>query len=148
MRFKIKDNRGDTYEVKEIPAVKEFSNSVAKNSAPVRDEKEELTAAELKTLKKLLAKATELLALLKVEEKEHETEEFADDELEIASEKDEKEELKEEEIEDSEELDDTMINDSKKSFGSIEPKKIIDSNELDEDAEIAQAWANRYGGKK
>lgn len=147
MRFKIRDNHGKTYAVKELTGNK-LLDTPQKKTLKIRDKAEELTADEIKALKKLAEKAEEILALIpeeKEEEKEKESDldEFPEDELELSDDAEGEEEI----VEDSENLDDVKINDSKKSFGSIERRVITDSDELDRDAEIANAWAKRYGGK-
>lgn len=147
MRFKIRDNHGKTYAVKELTGNK-LLDTPQKKTLKIRDKAEELTADEIKALKKLAEKAEEILTLIpeeKEEEKEKESDldEFPEDELELSDDAEGEEEI----VEDSENLDDVKINDSKKSFGSIERRVITDSDELDRDAEIANAWAKRYGGK-
>lgn len=147
MRFKIRDNHGKTYAVKELTGNK-LLDTPQKKTLKIRDKAEELTADEIKALKKLAEKAEEILTLIPEEkeeekEKEFDLDEFPEDELELSDDA----EGEEETVEDSENLDDVKINDSKKSFGSIERRVITDSDELDRDAEIANAWAKRYGGK-
>lgn len=147
MRFKIRDNHGKTYAVKELTGNK-LLDTPQKKTLKIRDKAEELTADEIKALKKLAEKAEEILTLIPEEkeeekEKEFDLDEFPEDELELSDDAEGEEEI----VEDSENLDDVKINDSKKSFGSIERRVITDSDELDRDAEIANAWAKRYGGK-
>lgn len=147
MRFKIRTNHGKTYAVKELTGNK-LLDTPQKKTLKIRDKAEELTADEIKALKKLAEKAEEILTLIPEEkeeekEKEFDLDEFPEDELELSDDAEGEEEI----VEDSENLDDVKINDSKKSFGSIERRVITDSDELDRDAEIANAWAKRYGGK-
>lgn len=137
MKFNITDKQGRKFVVnKQIS--KKVADEAEEIAAPVQEK--DFSKKELEALKNLAKKADELLALLDVEHEEHGVEEFDSDELEFASE--EKEEL-EEKVEDSEEVEDIKLNDSKKSFGSIERKVLNDSNESQED-EIMQAWANYY----
>jgi hypothetical protein len=168
MRFKVKDYRGNVYSVKES-----LTDADKEIKAP---EDSELTADEIVALKKLIKKIPDLLDLLDVEAEEHkkddkkdagktvekpkdEKKSLAEDELEVKGDKDtdgededfgaeEKEEIVTDNDPDAEckDCDDTMIHDSRSSFGAIE-HKTDDSVEVEKDDEIAEAWSKRYGGK-
>ena len=151
MKLKIKDRNGKIYRVTdEAPAAPKKA---------CRDA-DDLDKDEVALLKKLVPHIEELIALLKVEQDEHDEESFDADKVE-ESEEESEETVEEEFVEDddcADEVDETeeteeteeveKIHDSKKAFGAIERKKVIDSDpELLQADEIALAWEKRYGGK-
>lgn len=149
MKLKVKDNKGRIFRV---------SDECTDTETEVKDETEsELTAAEIKKLKKLIPHMDDLLQLLEIEEKEHDTD-FAGDELESETEVEEEEKTEtveddcpddDIEVEEEEETETVeKFHDSKKSFGATERRKVSDSveTEIEKDNEVALAWAKRYNG--
>lgn len=152
MKLKVKDSKGRVFQVSDA--------CIAKDA---EEKEDELSAADIKKLKRLIPHMDDLLQLLELEEQEHDKD-FASDEIDSDEEiekKDEEEEIKTEEVEDdsdieveedeeAEELTQNVkpVHDSKKSFGAIERRKVTDSvnMEIEQDNDIALAWAKRYGG--
>lgn len=156
MKLKVKDSKGKILKV---------------TDACVEDdekEAEELTKADVKKLKRLLPHLDDLLQLLELEQQEHDKD-FFDDEIEsvinaeaVKAEKEDADDVDETEeavVEEEKVEDDDAelkaqtqnvktVNDSKKSFGAIERRKVADSieTEIDRDNEVALAWAKRYNG--
>lgn len=164
------DDIDDTEEINEKEEVVETKAEDAKDDEEIGTL--DLTKKEVKLLKKLLDNADLLLALVdgkedqetdkdskkseKVDEdKKAEDSDFDFDEDGVGLEEEDPENLnetksvEEEEVvetKDSCDVDDIRIQDSKKSFGSIERKTSITDSDLVED-EIADAWAKYYGGR-
>ena len=119
-----------------------------------RMQDEDLSNEDIKKLKKLLKRLDDILALLDEDSKDDEdveVEEKTEVETELDSDTAEGEFVEDDDLEtETEETEEKVetFHDSKKSFGAIEKRPIADSanDELDRDAEIAQAWAKRYGG--
>lgn len=143
MKLKVKDTRGRIFKVTdEAPVEKQVKDA------------DELSADEIKKLKRLIPHLDDLLVLLETEKAEH-GEDFEKESFDV--EEDEDVEVKEdvqdeciEEVEAEEVEDDEpeTIHDSKMSFGATERKKVSDAAnyEIDRDQEVAQAWAKRYNG--
>lgn len=163
------DDVDDTEEINEKEEVVETKAEDAKDDEEIGTL--DLTKKEVKLLKKLLDNADLLLALVdgkedqetdkdskkseKVDEdKKAEDSDFDFDEDGVGLEEEDPENLNETksveeevvETKDSCDVDDIRIQDSKKSFGSIERKTSITDSDLVED-EIADAWAKYYGGR-
>lgn len=148
MKLKVKDSKGKICRVADVCLTEDAEN-----------ETEELSKADIKKLKRLIPHLDDLLQLLELEQQEHDKD-FTDDEIEAAVNMEEEEEAKEETVEDDADVeveeDDAdeltqhikPVNDSKKSFGAIEPRKVTDSvdTDIDRDNEVALAWAKRYNG--
>ena len=147
----VKFNRHSSPESNPRRLKKDQEPDVGCDDASCNDAAKELTEEEIKTLRKLLGKADDLLALLKDDEKSEKEEKGG------KKDKDEKEEIEFEEAdedlleipeEETEEVEEEEFSahDSKKSFGSIEKKQNV-ADSVDGEEEIAQAWAKYYGGK-
>ena len=116
-KFYVRDADGEEYEVEEVEELDEGKNEVTEPA---------LTADEIAALKKLAEVADRLIATLETAEEEP----IADEETE--------------ETEKTEEVIETKTNDSMRSFGAIERKKVVDET-IDND--VDDAWTKRYGGK-
>lgn len=114
-KFYVRDADGEEYEVEEVEELDEGKNEVTEPA---------LTADEIAALKKLAEVADRLIATLETAEEEP----IADEEPE----------------EKTEEVIETKTNDSMRSFGAIERKKVVDET-IDND--VDDAWTKRYGGK-
>ena len=114
-KFYVRDADGEEYEVEEVEELDEGKNEVTEPA---------LTADEIAALKKLAEVADRLIATLETAEEEP----IADEEPE----------------ENTEEVIETKTNDSMRSFGAIERKKVVDET-IDND--VDDAWTKRYGGK-
>ena len=114
-KFYVRDADGEEYEVEEVEELDEGENEVTEPA---------LTADEIAALKKLAEVADRLIATLETAEEEP----IADEEPE----------------EKTEEVIETKTNDSMRSFGAIERKKVVDEA-IDND--VDDAWTKRYGGK-
>lgn len=112
-KFYVRDADGEEYEVEEINENKDEVTETA------------LTADDIAALKKLAGVADRLLATIETAEENP----VADEEVE--------------ETEKTEEVIETKINDSMRSFGAIETKKVVDESI---DNAIDDAWTKRYGG--
>lgn len=155
MKLKVKDSKGRILRVSDDCDMQDAD-----------EKEEELSKADVKKLKKLLPHLDDLLQLLEIEEQEHDKD-FAGDEIDSDMDIDveEKEEKKDEKVEDDadieaeaddyeEEADEDFtqkvkpVHDSKKSFGACERRKVTDSvdTDIEQDNEIALAWAKRYNG--
>lgn len=117
-KFYVRDADGEEYEVEEVEEVKELDEGTNEVTEIA------LTADEIAALKKLAEVADRLIATVKTAEEEPVTDE-------------EPEEKTEEVIE-------TKTNDSMRSFGAIETKKVVDEAI---DNGVDDAWTKRYGGK-
>lgn len=115
-KFYVRDADGEEYEVEEVEELDEGKNEVTEPA---------LTADEIAALKKLAEVADRLIATLETAEEEPVTDE------------------KTEETEKTEEVIETKTNDSMRSFGAIERKKVVDEA-IDND--VDDAWTKRYGG--
>ena len=171
MKFRIIDDKGQEVKLNRRSAPvstprrlkKDQEPDVGCDDASCNDAAKELTEEELKTLRKLLGKADDLLALLKGDEKddkedkgekkgkgkeEEEEIDFEEEEFKPAKGADADEDLLEIPEEETEEVEEEEFSahDSKKSFGSIEKKQNV-ADSVDGEEEIAQAWAKYYGGK-
>ena len=113
-KFYVRDADGEEYEVEEVEELDEGKNEVTEPA---------LTADEIAALKKLAEVADRLIATLETAEEEP----IADEEPE----------------EKTEEVIETKTNDSMRSFGAIERKKVVDET-IDND--VDDAWTKRYGG--
>jgi len=135
MKFRIKDDDGKEFEVEEIEEMKKDSEEEIEKKEKEEVKDDALTAEEIASLKQLAAVSSDLIKLLKVEEKEHAN--------------DEDEEKAKEEVIDTDEHDPLKANDSKGSFGSIEKKEKKNVNEYARQLEIENSWQNRFkGGNK
>ena len=114
-KFYVRDADGEEYEVEEVEELDEGKNEVTEPA---------LTADEIAALKKLAEVADRLIATVETAEEEP----IADEEPE----------------EETEEVIETKTNDSMRSFGAIERKKVVDET-IDND--VDDAWTKRYGGK-
>ena len=117
-KFYVRDADGEEYEVEEVEEVEELDegkNEVTESA---------LTADEIAALKKLAEVADRLIATVETAEEEP----VADEEPE----------------EKTEEVIETKTNDSMRSFGAIETKKVVDEAI---DNGVDDAWTKRYGGK-
>ena len=117
-KFYVRDADGEEYEVEEVEEVEELDegkNEVTESA---------LTADEIAALKKLAEVADRLIATVETAEEEP----IADEEPE----------------EKTEEVIETKTNDSMRSFGAIETKKVVDEAI---DNGVDDAWTKRYGGK-
>ena len=168
----LEENIDDVDEINEIDEKDEVIETKADKA---KGEEElgslDLTKKEVKLLKKLLDNADLLLALLDGGEKDQETDkdskksekvdedkqaedsdfDFDEDGVGLEEKPEDFEQTKsaEEEVvetKDSCDVDDVKIQDSKRSFGSIERKASIADSDPVED-EIADAWAKYYGGR-
>ena len=117
-KFYVRDADGEEYEVEEVEEVEELDEDKNEVTEPA------LTADEIAALKKLAEVADRLIATLETAEEEP----IADEEPE----------------EKTEEVIETKTNDSMRSFGAIERKKVVDEA-IDND--VDDAWTKRYGGK-
>ena len=116
-KFYVRDADGEEYEVEEVEEVEELDegkNEVTETA---------LTADEIAALKKLAKVADRLIAIVETAEEEP----VADEETE----------------EKTEEVIETKTNDSMRSFGAIETKKVVDEAI---DNGVDDAWTKRYGG--
>ena len=141
MKFFVKDEDNETFEVEEIeetPAKEVTTEVEAKDEA--------LSAEEIAALKKLAAVADKLIGMCTTSD-EDESDEDVDVDVDADTDEDED---GEEEVLDTDEDDDKAIKprDSKKSFGSIEKKRKAVSTVDSQQESIAEAWAKRYGGNK
>lgn len=134
MKFRIKDEDGKDYEVEEI--LEKKSEEDAEEVSTV--EKVELSEDEIKALKTLAAKATDLLALLNPTTQTDEEEEKVEDEDE--------EEVMDADEEVVETCEEKTTHDSKSAFGSLSSKKYRVDDSLED--EVSAAWAKRYGGNR
>ena len=114
-KFYVRDADGEEYEVEEVEELDEGENEVTEPA---------LTADEIAALKKLAEVADRLIATLETAEEEPVTDEEPE--------------------ENTEEVVETKTNDSMRSFGAIERKKVVDET-IDND--VDDAWTKRYGGK-
>jgi len=137
MKFRFKDDDGKEFEVEELEETKDSEEEIEKKEKEeVKDDA--LTAEEIASLKQLAAVSSDLIKLLKVEEKEHANDE---DEEKV-------EEKTEEEVIDTDEQEPSKTCDSKRSFGSIEKKdkNVNDSNEYASQLDIEESWQKRFKG--
>ena len=139
MKFFVKDEDNETFEVEEIeetPAKEVTTEVEAKDEA--------LSAEEIAALKKLAAVADKLIGMCTTSDEDE-----SDEDVDVDADTDEDEDGKEEVL-DTDEDDDKVIKprDSKKSFGSIEKKRKAVSTVDSQQESIAEAWAKRYGGNK
>lgn len=116
-KFYVRDADGEEYEVEEVEELDEGKNEVTEPA---------LTADEIAALKKLAEVADRLIATVETAEEEP-----------VTDKKDKKTEKK------TEEVIETKTNDSMRSFGAIETKKVVDEA-IDND--VDDAWTKRYGG--
>lgn len=130
-KYHITDADGEQYFVEEVETADD--EIIEAEAVPA------LTDEEIATLRSLIERVPEIIALL--------DEEKADEE-EMPPEPEQGVDADEEVIDtdEEEEEDDEPIHDSKKSFGSLAKKKAIVDDSLTDD--IAIAWAKRYGGNK
>ena len=116
-KFYVRDADGEEYEVEEVEEVEELDEGKNEVTEPA------LTADEIAERKKLAEVADRLIATVETAEEEP----IADEEPE----------------EKTEEVIETKTNDSMRSFGAIERKKVVDEA-IDND--VDDAWTKRYGG--
>ena len=143
MKFFVKDEDNETFEVEEI------EETPAKEvTTEVETKDEALSAEEIAALKKLAAVADKLIGMCTTSD-EDEDDNDNDVDADVDVDDDEDEDGKEEVL-DTDEDDDKVIKprDSKKSFGSIEKKRKAVSTVDSQQESIAEAWAKRYGGNK
>lgn len=117
-KFYVRDADGEEYEVEEVEEVEEVDEGTNEVTEIA------LTADEIAALKKLAEVADRLIATVETAEEEPVT--------------DEEPEKK------TEEVIETKTNDSMRSFGAIETKKVVDEAI---DNGVDDAWTKRYGGK-
>ena len=120
-KFYVRDADGEEYEVEEVEEVEEV-DELDEDKNEVTEPA--LTADEIAALKKLAEVADRLIATVETAEEEP----VADEEPE----------------EKTEEVIETKTNDSMRSFGAIETKKVVDEAI---DNGVDDAWTKRYGGK-
>lgn len=175
MKLRVTDKSGRLFRADMIEPKKNRVSDAEVSDKTLHDKDEELSAADIAKIKKLLPYLDDLLAMLDagkddgdfdkedlefdedLEEVKDEAEEEEKEEVEVVEDDEVKDacddscEECEEESEETEE--ETVVHDSKavaKSVGAIRRNKVNDSaasdNELDLDAEIAEAWNKRYGG--
>lgn len=118
-KFYVRDADGEEYEVEEVEEINECHDDETTEATETA-----LTADEIAALKKLAEVADRLIATLETAEEDP----IADEEPE----------------EKTEEVIETKTNDSMRSFGAIERKKVVDEA-IDND--VDDAWTKRYGGK-
>ena len=123
-KFYVRDADGEQYEVEEV---EEDKNEVTEPA---------LNADEIAALKKLAEVADRLIATVETAEEEPVADKKTEKKTEepVADKKTEKK---------TEEVIETKTNDSMRSFGAIEPKKVVDEA-IDND--VDDAWTKRYGG--
>ena len=138
MKFHVKDEDGEVFEVEEL------DEEVPATATPEVNDDIGLSDDEISALKGLAAIAPKLMKLVEntADACEDEDEEELDDECEDPT-VDDKDEQIEEVIDTDEE---TKPRDSKKSFGAIERKKKT-KDSIEDAIDVETAWAKRYGGK-
>ena len=129
MKFFVKDEEGNKFEVEEIEEMKKSTEDDGE-LAP------ELTPEEIGALKKLAAVADKIMDKLVAKEDSDDFDEDEKKSKEIVVDTDEEEDDKKD-----------KVTDSKKSFGAIQKKIVVDSAD-DINDEVSAAWAKRYGGNK
>ena len=163
-----KEELANEVKVEEDVEVKE-ENKEVKEDKKDKENEEELSASEIKALKELAKNSEKFIELLKELDKRIDKDTDSDEDEKVEEEKDvevEKEaegedydETFEEATEEPEEEiitaegneDDELIEDNcvKSSYGSIETKGNPSRNDsIEDEEEIAAAWAKRYGGNK
>ena len=139
MKYRVKDVDGNAYEVEEM-----IEKDSEKNDAETKTDNNDANALsddEISALKSLAAVAPKILDLLKVEEEEHtENTDLIDEDTD----EDKDDETMDDEVVETSEENKKPAHDSKRSFGAIEKKTVV--NDSVEDDDIAKAWAKRYGG--
>ena len=175
MKLRVTDKSGRLFRADMIEPKKNRVSDAEVSDKTLHDKDEELSAADIAKIKKLLPYLDDLLAMLDagkddgdfdkedlefdedLEEVKDEAEEEEKEEVEVVEDdevKDACDDSCEESEEESEETEEeAVVHDSKavaKSVGAIRRNKVNDSaasdSELDLDAEIAEAWNKRYGG--
>lgn len=144
MKFFVKDEDNETFEVEEI------EETPAKEvTTEVETKDEALSAEEIAALKKLAGVADKLIGMCTTSDEDESDEDDEDVDVDADVDVDEDEDGKEEVL-DTDEDDDKVVKprDSKKSFGSIEKKRKAVSTVDSQQESIAEAWAKRYGGNK
>lgn len=127
-KFIIKDEDGKQFEITETS--EEVKDKELPEAKEVKDE-ELFTSDEIAALKELAKRSVDLLALLSIEKTDG-----CDEEADIVDENKD------------EEVIETKSNDSKKSVGSTEKKKVNDSkSDFDSEIEIADAWSKRFNSE-
>lgn len=150
-KFIIKDEDGKQFEITEETVDEE--PMVDEEIKPEVKDDEALTSDEIAALKSLAARSADILKLLEVEAKEHDEDNdiidedgtLEDDDVcpECGKSKDEC--VCEDDEEEKEEVIETKAGDSKKSVGSIQKKKVVATDSIDDrEVDIANAWANRF----
>ena len=139
-RFKLTDEDGSEYDVKEID--EDTVSETEKSEEKQLHDDDTLSADEIVALKKLAGVADKLVALIPVEEAEHANDEDVDED-EIV---DENKACDEDEPTKKEEVVETKSHDSiQKSVGKPGKKITDSSNDLDaHELEIENAWTNMY----
>lgn len=143
MKFFVKDEDNETFEVEEI------EETPAKEvTTEVETKDEALSAEEIAALKKLADVADKLIGMCTTSDEDESDED--DEDVDVDADTDEDEDSEEEVLDTDEDDDDKVIKprDSKKSFGSIEKKRKAVSTVDSQQESIAEAWAKRYGGNK
>ena len=143
MKFFVKDEDNETFEVEEI------EETPAKEvTTEVETKDEALSAEEIAALKKLAGVADKLIGMCTTSDEDEDDDDDKDVDVDVDTDEDEDEDK--EEVLDTDEDDDKVIKprDSKKSFGSIEKKRKVVSTVDSQQESIAEAWAKRYGGNK
>lgn len=157
MKFKMRDKKGNIYIAEETS--KKIRPLDSKQAVKDADEEPAFTESEIKAIKELIDLLPKLSALVDNDKEDDQDEPEADDQDETEAEAegeadtdflDESDEVidsenlddNDDEIIEDEALDDLAITDSKKSFGSVESKQIVDNDTANED--ISAVWAKYY----
>ena len=137
MKFYIKDEDGDEFEVEEVIAKKSEEDEDIDTMTNDDNDIYELTSEEITALKSLAAVAKDLIALVKTDSdttNNEDIDEDIDDDID-----------KEEVIETDEDTTNMKkVGDAKKSIGRIERKQKRVDDSLED--EVSIAWAKRYNG--
>ena len=143
MKFFVKDEDNETFEVEEIE-----ETPIKEVAKEVETKDEALSAEEIAALKKLASVADKLIGMCTTSDEDEDDDDDKDVDVDVDTDEDEDEDK--EEVLDTDEDDDKVIKprDSKKSFGSIEKKRKAVSTVDSQQESIAEAWAKRYGGNK
>lgn len=136
-KFIVKDEDGCEYDIEQLDD--DMTEVPAEETHDDEPGETGLTSDEIAQLKQLAAAAPKLMALIEVENEEHDVDEDLEETLDDCGTNEEIVDTDE----DEEEL--PMKKDSTKSVGSIEIRKKSKDSCVSES--IENAWAKRYGGK-
>lgn len=131
MRFKVRDENGNEYNVEELKQVEKIDEDL--DVKEVTEDESGLSSAEIDALKSLAAVADKLVALVATTDEDKDEDDIEDEDEQI------------EEVIDTD--GEKRVDDSiKKAASSIEKRRKVKTDDsLEEDA-VAAAWANRYNG--